>query len=245
MAFWWNCTCSASAVVGDDQGAADHVGVAAAVLGGRVHDHVRARGRAAAAGRAWRRCCPRSPGRRPRGPCSAIAAMSAIGQQRVGRRLHPDRGRLPRPDRRLDRCQDRSGRPGRPDSPHGWWTRANSRNGAAVRVVRQHEVTARLGDRPQQGVLGGQAAGEGEPAAAALQRGQALLQRGPGRVGRAGVLVAAARCRRPRPGCTSTWRRSAASTAPVVGSGSWPGVDGAGGETCAVIGQRPRAYRAR
>ena len=46
--------------------------------------------------------------------------------------------------------------------------------------------------RAQQAVLGRQARGEGQPAPAALQRGEVLLQRGAGRVRRAAVLVAAA-----------------------------------------------------
>ena len=61
---------------------------------------------------------------------------------------------------------------------------------AAVRVVGDHHVVAGPADRPQQGVLGGQAAGEGQPDPAALQRGQALLERVPGRVAGAAVLVA-------------------------------------------------------
>ena len=54
--------------------------------------------------------------------------------------------------------------------------------GAAVGVVRDHHVVTGPADRPQQGVLGGQAAGEGQPVRAALERGQALLQRVAGRV---------------------------------------------------------------
>ena len=64
---------------------------------------------------------------------------------------------------------------------------------AAVRVVRDHHVVARPADGAQQRVLGGQAAGEREAAPAALQRGQALLQRVAGRVGRPRVLVSQSR----------------------------------------------------
>ena len=67
----------------------------------------------------------------------------------------------------------------------------------AVRVVRHDEVAAGLGDRPQQRVLGGQPAGEGEAVLAALERRHALLERGPGRVRRAGVLIAPAYAAHP------------------------------------------------
>jgi hypothetical protein len=40
-------------------------------------------------------------------------------------------------------------------------------------------VVARPADRAQERVLGGEAAGEREPAPAALERGEALLQRVP------------------------------------------------------------------
>jgi hypothetical protein len=46
---------------------------------------------------------------------------------------------------------------------------------AAVRVAGHHEMAARSADRTQQGVLGGQPAGERQPVLAALERGQALL----------------------------------------------------------------------
>ena len=44
---------------------------------------------------------------------------------------------------------------------------------AAVGVAGQDHVVARAADGAQQGVLGGQAAGEGQPARTALERGQA------------------------------------------------------------------------
>ncbi len=64
--------------------------------------------------------------------------------------------------------------------------------GAAVGVVGDDDVVARDEQRAGDGVLARQARGEGEPAAAALERGDALLERGAGRVGRPAVLVAAA-----------------------------------------------------
>ena len=64
--------------------------------------------------------------------------------------------------------------------------------GAAVRVVGDHHMITGSADRTQQRVLGGHAGGERQPTRAALEGGQALLQRRPGRVGRAAVLVAAA-----------------------------------------------------
>ena len=50
VAFWVKASRSAELAVGDHQRAADHVGVPAQVLGGRVHHHVGAQRRAAAAG---------------------------------------------------------------------------------------------------------------------------------------------------------------------------------------------------
>ena len=97
--------------------------------------------------------------------------------------------------------------------------------GAAVRVVRDHHVVARPAHRPQQGVLGRQAAGEGQPAPAALERRQALLQRVAGRVAGAAVLVARAAARRRRPGRTCWSGRSAAPprryAGPAPGRRGW------------------------
>src|SRR5215468_2504895 len=63
---------------------------------------------------------------------------------------------------------------------------------AAVRVMRDKHVVAGLADRAQQAVFGRHTRGERQRPGAPLQRGQALLQRGPGRVRGPGVLVAAA-----------------------------------------------------
>ena len=56
--------------------------------------------------------------------------------------------------------------------------------GSLQQLVHLHGASA------QHGVLAGEAAGEGEPALPALERGDALLERGAGGVGRPGVLVA-------------------------------------------------------
>ena len=45
-------------------------------------------------------------------------------------------------------------------------------------------------EQAQDGVLGGQAAGEGQPVGGAFQRGQARFEGGPGGVAAAGVLEA-------------------------------------------------------
>ncbi len=61
--------------------------------------------------------------------------------------------------------------------------------GPAVRVAGDHHVVAGTAERAQQGVLGGEPAGEREPVPAAFERGEAFLQRVAGRVGAAAVLV--------------------------------------------------------
>ena len=125
-------------------------------------------------------------------PCAISATRRDVGdaEQRVGGRLHPDRLRTvgaARPVQQPGRwCR-------RPTTP-----RPSARDlgeepeGAAVGVVGDHDVVARHEQRTQQAVLGGQAGGEGEAAAAALQGGEVLLQGGTGRVRAAAVLVAAA-----------------------------------------------------
>ncbi len=61
---------------------------------------------------------------------------------------------------------------------------------AAVGVMRDQHVVARAENGPDQAVLGGHPGRERQRPHAALQRGQALLERSPGRVRRARVLVA-------------------------------------------------------
>ena len=81
----------------------------------------------------------------------------------------------------------------------GLWSRPQTlatlskrRKRAAVGVVGDDDVVAGPGERPDDGVLGGEAGGEGEPALAVLDRRQGTLQRRTRGVGGAAVLVAAA-----------------------------------------------------
>jgi hypothetical protein len=65
--------------------------------------------------------------------------------------------------------------------------------GAAVCVAGDDDVVTGLAHRTQQRVLGGQTARERQAAPAALDRGEALLQRIPGGIARPAVLVPEAR----------------------------------------------------
>ncbi len=176
--------------VGRDDRAADDVGVAAEVLRRRVHHQVGAERRAAAAGRARRRCC-RRPAWRPT-PCasSASAAMSAMPSSGlvgvshqmsrvVGTHRGAHRVQVGQRHRRVLHAPVREHPRDQPER-------------AAVGVARQDHVIARAAQRAEQGVLGREPAGEGQPACAGLQRGERVLQRGAGRVRAAAVLVAAA-----------------------------------------------------
>ena len=98
---------------------------------------------------------------------------------------------------------------------------------AAVRVVGDDGVVAGPGERTDQGVLGGQPAGEGEAALTHLDGGQRTLQRGAGGVGRAAVLVAAAQ---------------AADTVLLVGAGGVDGRDHRSGHLVRLVARvdRPR-----
>ena len=75
--------------------------------------------------------------------------------------------------------------------------------GAAVEVVRQHDVIAGLADRGDQRVLGRQAGGE-RRRVAALELAERLLERAPRRVGRARVVVVLDVLARRAAGRTST-----------------------------------------
>src|SRR3954454_23962163 len=94
-------------------------------------------------------------------------------------------------------------------------------------------MVARPAERPQQGVLGGQPADEGETAAATLERGQALLERVAGRVAGAAVFV-------PHPGRAHRVLREGAGLVdrwndrPGPRVGLLPGVDGEGVESVVV-----------
>ena len=112
-------------------------------------------------------------------------------EQRVGRRLDPDQPGLAGPDRGPHRVEvgDRGGVVPQPPRVRDL---GEEPVGAAVRVVGDDHVVARPAQRPQQGVLGREPAGEREAALALLERGDVALERGAGGVGGAAVLVAAA-----------------------------------------------------
>ena len=82
-----------------------------------------------------------------------------------------------------------------------------------------------------------------KPSAAPSSDGEARLERGARRVARA-ARTRSRGARRPRPARTSTPGGSAATTAPVAGSGVLPGVDGAGLEPVAVRRRRHVIRRA-
>ena len=149
------------------------------------------RGPAAAAGTARRTCCRRPAARRRHGPAAAIAAMSTIpssGLVGVSTQIT-----LVRPGRIAARNASTSWPPGgREVQTPALLHLREQPVGAAVGIAGDHDVVAGPAEGAEQRVLGGQPGGEGQPAAAALQRGEALLQRGAGRVAAAAVLVAAA-----------------------------------------------------
>ncbi len=222
IAFWWNASSSPSVGVLDHQRAADDVGVPAEVLRGRVHDDVGAEGRAAAAGRARRRCCRRPAARPRRGRCRPAprcrrcrAAGSSASRTQTTLVVRPDRGA-----HRVEVAERRRACARRPSATG---TRAISRNVPPYASSGTHHVVARArrpcaAGCPRRPARWRTRAPRAPPSSAARQ----LLQRGAGRVGAAAVLVAAAQARRRRPACRSRWRRSARSTAPVRGSGSCP-----------------------
>ena len=111
-------------------------------------------------------------------------------EQRVGGRLDPDHLRLvgDRGPHRVEVGQRDRGVGQPPALEH----LVEQAVGAAVRVVREHHVVTRVEQAADDGVLGGQAGGEREPALPLLQRREGVLQGGAGGVGGAAVLVAAA-----------------------------------------------------
>ena len=170
----------------------------------------RRRARAAAAGTARRTCCRRRAA--PRASCATCGQRGDVGdaEQRVGRRLDPDHLGPAGADRGPHRVDVGQPRPVVCSRPQRSSTLANSRYVPPYASSGMTTWSPGDADRAQQGVLGGQPGGEGQPAAAALERGQALLQRRAGRVAAAAVLVAARAARRRRPACTSRPGRSAA-----------------------------------
>ena len=203
--FWWNARLLGELGVGRDQRAAHDVGVAAEVLGGRVHDDV---------GAELERLLQV---RRGEGVVDHQQRPGLAGEARPAPRCRRRRAAGWSASRTRDLVRGRSAARTASGSPSG--TAVYSRpqaaehlgdqpEGAAVRVARQDHVVAGPADRAEQGVLGGQPAGEGQPAGAALERGQGLLQRGAGRVGRCGCTRSRRAARRRRPACRSRSGRS-------------------------------------
>ena len=161
--------------VGDDERAADHVGVAAQVLGGRVDHGVGPEGeRLLQVGRG-ERVVHREQGA---GRVRDLRERADVGdrQQRVGRRLDPDQPRAVRGHRGPDRVGvgDRHRVVGDSPARHHLVEQPER---AAVRVVRDQHVVAWLADRADQAVLGGHPRRERQRPDAAFERGQALLER--------------------------------------------------------------------
>ena len=123
----------------------------------------RRRAPAAAAGTASRRCCRRRAARPRRARSRRSAAMSAMREQRVGRRLDPDHLGAPGPDRGADGVEVGEVRPGVKSTPHGPRDPGDQPVRAAVRVVRDDHVVARGAAAPRSTrVLGGEARRERE-----------------------------------------------------------------------------------
>ena len=192
IAFWWKATCSASSLVGDARARRRR---RRSARRGTSSSSARRRRRRAAIG-CWRYGDAKVLSTTSSAPASwaTLGERGDVGdaEQRVGRRLDPDDLRRARPDRGADGVDVVPAGRGVATAPTRSWTLREQPVGAAVRVARDDRVVAGPADGPQQGVLGRQPGREGQPAAAALERGQALLERGPRRVGAAAVLVAAA-----------------------------------------------------
>ena len=149
-------------------------------------------------------------------------------QQRVGRGLDPDREGLPRAGWPPPPPPGRSASAGSTCSPQ-LVVRPGEQPEGCPRT-RRWAATKWPPGRPIVRSSVSSAASplaKAKPRRAALERGQALLERGAGRIGRARVLVAAAGAARPRPGRRSRWRRSAAPPTrwpdPAPGRRGWPG----------------------
>ena len=158
----------------------------------------RRRASAAAAGRATRRCCRPPRPRRPRAPRAASASMSTIFMSGlVGVSSHSSFTGDANAAAMLAssvRSTVSSTTPERHVQPRDQPVRA------AVGVVAEHHAVARLHERAQQRVLGGEPRGERGGVGAELERGDLDLERGPRGVAAAAVLVPVPEVRRPRPG---------------------------------------------
>ena len=183
--------------------------------------------------RARRRCCPPAAARRAL--VRDLGQRGDVGdvQQRVGRRLAPDHlgGRA---DRRPDRVQVGQRQRGvrqiptarRSCRPAGTCRRRRRRAGSGGR---------RAAARPGAGVGRRPSRRRTRSRTAALEGGQRVLQRGPGRVAGAGVLVAGAGLADPvlgeRRRLVDRHDHRAGRRIRVLA-----GVDGAGGETAVTAG---------
>ena len=209
MAFWWNVEPLGELEVAHDEGAADHVGVAAGVLGRRVHDDVGAQRQRLL------------EVRRGEGVVDDEQRAGVVGdrrerldvadvEQRVGRRLEPDQLGLPGADRGAHRVDvgDRGG--GVLDAPRLLDLREQP-EGAAVRVVGEHHVVAGPAGGAHQGVLGGQPGGEREARAPPPRAPRARPRARCGWGWPSGSTRSRRAARRRRPACRSRWRRSAGS----------------------------------
>ena len=146
---------------------------------------------AAAGGTAWRRCCPRPPGRRRRG---RSRRWRDVGDRSSGLVGVSTQTAIVSPGRMAASTAARSVRcAGSVDDPPPLG--APARTAGTCRRTRR--AAAPSGCRVRRSCAAGCPRRPGRwrtrTRAAALERGHALLQRGPGRVGRARVLVPAAR----------------------------------------------------
>ena len=163
--------------------AAQDVGVAAEVLGGRVDDDVGPEPQRLLQVRRGQRVVDHRPGaplpgqRRHGGDVDDLEAG-------VRRALHPHHAGLVPPGGVDGRGVGQVG--GRERKPAVLPHPAQQAVGAAVDVPGDHEVVAGT-QEPEDGVLGGDSAAEAEAVGGALQRGDAALQCRPGRVSGAGV----------------------------------------------------------
>ena len=231
MAFWWKVTCSASVEVAHDEGAADDVGVPAAVLRGGVDDDVGAEGQRLL------------EVRRGEGVVDDEQRAGLVGdrgerldvadvEQRVGGRLDPHQPGRTRPDRGPHRVEVGHRRRAVLEAP-ALLDLVEQPEGAAVRVVGDDHVVARGGTGP----------GSACPRrpGRTRRRTRARPPRAPpgcprGRCGsgwRSGCTRSRRATRRRRPACRSTSRRSAGSPHPSWGPARSPrGSRGSRSRTC-------------
>ena len=219
-------------VVAGHQGAADHVGVPAEVLGRGVQHDVRAEGeRLLQVGRGEGVVDDEAHVRRARDVRERGDVRDA--QQRVRRRLAPDdagggpQGRA----QGVDVAEVDRGVLHAPRREH----LVDQPERAAVGVVREHDVVAGGQEHPQQHVAGPHPGAERVGVPAALEGGEALLQRGAGGVGAARVLVATGP--QPAHAVLGEGGRQVQRCDHRAGGrvGLLPGVDGPGGEALGKI----------